>query len=448
MLAHAIALGARNQKSQKDLEIETTNYLRSKTMFQPAKLDLNQILRRFRDSNSIAHAPEGKASLNFGRAVSLGVLLAILFMAVGATLAFGVPTVYKKGTTVKAPGIQPGYVIANLPDGQTYAIDVQGNFAKTWASPIAGTTLGYTRPLDNKNLLAFITKTGTNQAAEFTQAGAVVWQYTETGDRTYHHDLTRLPNGNTLIVCSRQVTYLNISDKVLTDDCLLEVDTNGNTVFTWQTADHFDEFGFTDSDKVLISNGAGDWAHMNSAEIVPANANSGDSRFKPGNIIVSYRYLNMVIIVDPSTGSIVWKADNITIGQHDAIMIKNGLPGAGNIMIFDNGQNNVANHPGVVPGRLNSRIVELNPLDLSIVSSYDASKSGVPIWMFLGSFVGSSQKLPNGNILINEGPDGRIFEVTAAGALVWEWVNGVANAVTKSTLVYRAEKVALNWLQP
>jgi hypothetical protein len=117
-------------------------------------------------------------------------------------------------------------------------------------------------------------------------------------------------------------------------------------------------------------------------------------------------------------------------------------------MIWDNGQNNVGNHPGVVPGRIYSRIVELNPLDLSIVKQYDASQSGVPIWMFFGAIVGSSQRLPNGNLLIDEGPDGRIFEVTSAGALVWEWVNGIANAITKSTLIYRAEKVPPHWLQP
>jgi hypothetical protein len=415
-------------------------------MSQPAKLDPNGILRHLRDPNSIARATESNVSLKFRLSVSLSVLLAIMFMSVGATLAFGIPTVFKRGTTIKVKGVTPGYVIANLPDGNTYAINVNGKFAKTWTSPVAGTTLGYTRPLDNGNLLAFITKTGTYEAAEFTQAGAIVWQYTETGDRTYHHDLARIPNGNTLIVCSRQVTYLNISSKVLTDDCLLEVDPNDNIVFTWQTADHFDDFGFSDAAKALIAAQAGDWAHMNSAEIVPAN-NYHDARFKPGNIIVSYRYLNMVIIVDPSTGSIVWQTSNITIGQHDATMLKNGLPGAGNILIFDNGMTNVGDNPGVTPGRLYSRVVEMNPLDFSIAYEYNASLSGYPIYWFYGSFVGSAQRLPNGNTLIDEGPDGRIFEVTAAGQLVWEWVNPIASA-TASTLVYRAEKVPLNWLLP
>ena len=376
-------------------------------------------------------------------------LLMILSITLGAGFAFGVPTVFKTGTTIKKPGAMPGYVIVNLPDGNSYAIDVSGKFARTWTSPVVGSTLGYTRPLPTGNLLALLVQTGVNQAAEFTQGGTVVWQYIETGDRTFHHDITRMPNGNTLIVCSRQVTYSGISSKVLTDDCLLEVDKDGNTVFTWQTADHFAEFGFSDVAKTLIANNAGDWAHMNSAEVIPEN-NYHDPRFRKGNFIISYRYLNMLIIVDPTTGSIVWQNSNVTIGQHDATMIKGGLSGQGNILVFDNGMSNVINNPGPVSGRLNSRVLELNPLDGSIVKSYDESQSGHPIWWFYGPFVGSAQRLSNGNTFIDEGPDGRLFEVTSTGDIVWEWMNGIIGQGTQgpTNLIYRAEKVPLEWLLP
>ena len=136
----------------------------------------------------------------------INVLLAVVSLSVGTNFAFGIPTVFPKGLSLNKAGVQSGYVIVNLPDGKTYAIDVNGKFAKVWTSPVADTTLGYTRPLDNGNLLAFVGhNAGLSQAVEFTQAGAIAWQYTDAADRTFHHDLTRLANGNTLIVCSRVV---------------------------------------------------------------------------------------------------------------------------------------------------------------------------------------------------------------------------------------------------
>ena len=48
--------------------------------------------------------------------------------------------------------------------------------------------------------------------------------------------------------------------------------------------------------------------------------------------------------------------------------------------------------------------------------SIDASR-------FYSPFVSSAQRLPNGNTLITEGSDGRIFEVTRNHELVWEYIS-------------------------
>src|SRR5262249_56266412 len=52
---------------------------------------------------------------------------------------------------------------------------------------------------------------------------------------------------------------------------------------------------------------------------------------------------------------------------------------------------------------------------------------GAIVWRFQpsGFFAptgGTAQRLPNGNVLVPSTRGGRVFEVTAAGALVWEWV--------------------------
>jgi hypothetical protein len=40
---------------------------------------------------------------------------------------------------------------------------------------------------------------------------------------------------------------------------------------------------------------------------------------------------------------------------------------------------------------------------------------------FFAPFISGAQRLPNGNTLVNQGPAGRVFEVTRDGAIVWEY---------------------------
>ncbi len=75
----------------------------------------------------------------------------------------------------------------------------------------------------------------------------------------------------------------------------------------------------------------------------------GDERFKPENIIFDSREANFLAIIEKATGNIVWKigpdfqydekakAIGNIIGPHMTHMIPQGLPGAGNILVFDNG---------------------------------------------------------------------------------------------------------------
>jgi len=53
-----------------------------------------------------------------------------------------------------------------------------------------------------------------------------------------------------------------------------------------------------------------------------------------------------------------------------------------------------------------------------IVWQYTGESSGRPVWSFFSSFVSSAQRLPNGNTLIDEGMNGRIFQITRDGDIV------------------------------
>ena len=91
--------------------------------------------------------------------------------------------------------------------------------------------------------------------------------------------------------------------------------------------------------------------------------------------------------------------------QHDATLLPNG-----NILFFANGI-----HREVNPY---SRVIELDPESGEKRWEY----IGSPIWTFFSPNISGVQRFPNGNTLICEGINGRVFEVTAQGEIVWEYI--------------------------
>ena len=79
-----------------------------------------------------------------------------------------------------------------------------------------------------------------------------------------------------------------------------------------------------------------------------------------------------------------------------------------------------------------SRVIELDPLTQEIVWSYSGSHER-PLY---SNFLGSCQRLPNGNTLITESTRGRAIEVTADGEAVWEYFN--PERVTVQEIAYIA----------
>ena len=145
------------------------------------------------------------------------------------------------------------------------------------------------------------------------------------------------------------------------------------------------------------------------------------------------------------------------IGQHHAHMIPEGLPGAGNILVFDNGgwAGYGAPNPGSPTGFQNalrdySRVLEFDPTTLSIVWQYTPLEAGfikpVDANRFYSPFISSAQRLPNGNTLIAEGSGGRIFEVTAEHETVWEYISPYWGKQMNINMVYRAYRVPYEWI--
>jgi hypothetical protein len=365
--------------------------------------------------------------------IALVVFLALyLYLPWTSDTVHGYPTCYPTGTTILDPEKAcNGYTLFAAVDSisnqkEIVLINMVGNIVHRW-NPEA--SFGYAKPLPNGNLLAFTWIDSLSGPADDLYCGVIeidwestiVWEYCNPIHSQLHHDFERLENGNTLLLARKELNAPNISSDPVVNDYIVEIRPQGGVVWRWDTCQHFDEFEFRAEAKQMIFNSGGDWAHTNSIQSLPVNPHS-DPAFEEGNILVSQRETNIIFIIDKETGDIVWKIgpdDNLTIGQHDAKMIPDGYPGAGNIIVFDNGGS--AGYPAEF--RSYSRVLEIDPLTREIAWEYDALRSGREALSFFSPRHSGVQRLPNGNTLICESHTGRFFEVAADGEIVWEYVN-------------------------
>ncbi len=288
----------------------------------------------------------------------------------------------------------------------------------------------------------------------------------------------RLNGGQTLLLCHKNLVNPQISDKTLVDDTIIEVDGKGKICWEWVASQHFEEMGFGEEARNTLARdpglkpvggGLGDWMHMNSMSTLGPNRwyDGGDTRFHPDNIIWDGRQTNIIAITAKKTGKIVWQVGpdftatpplrklGQLIGQHHAHLIPRGLPGEGNILVFDNGgaAGYGAPNPGAATGLDNarrdySRVLEFDPTTLEITWQYPPPRQGFggpPLGILYSSFVSAAQRLPNGNTLITEGQGGRIFEVTPEHEIVWEYLSPFTHRRLKFNMIYRAYRLPYEW---
>jgi hypothetical protein len=201
------------------------------------------------------------------------------------------------------------------------------------------------------------------------------------------------------------------------------------------------------------------WLHINTISELGENHwyDKGDGRFNPHNIILDSRQASFMAIIDRDTGKIVWRIGpdyskdtevgkklGPIIGMHNAHMIPKGLPGEGNILVFDNGGYAGYGLLGLPIRylRFYSRVIEFNPVTYDIVWEYE--KKDNP--RFYSDRISGAQRLPNGNTLICEGSRGRVFEVTQEKNIVWEYVYPGKNGDFTNNDVYRAYRVPPEWV--
>ncbi|MDP8222895.1 MAG: aryl-sulfate sulfotransferase [Candidatus Lernaella stagnicola] len=377
-------------------------------------------------------------------------------------------------------GVSPGYTLFSPMLGfQTYLIDELGRVVNQWETNHTPGNSEYLLP--DGNLL----RTGKMLQNNFMAGGAggilqllswdneILWEF-EHADASHlqHHDVAPLPNGNILVIAWEKKTEsqaiaagrdpARIREREIWSERVFEVEptgtSGGNIVWEWRLWDHLVQdrdagqanYGVVSEHPELIDinypydDSLADVFHLNTVYYVE----------EFDQIILSSRHFSEVWVIDHSTttaeasghsggnsdkgGDLLYRwgnpeaygmgdATRFFYGQHDSQRIEEGIPGAGNILVFNNGVGR--------SWERYSTVDEFTP-PLQADGSYTrtAGEAFGPdelVWSYIAPEPGDLyslnvsgvQRLPNGNTLVCSGNQGEIFEVTPDGQMVWIYIN-------------------------
>ncbi len=444
------------------------------------------------------------------QSVALLILAAAILFPI---LVQGDASVYPLGVTIYKPErCWNGYTILSSDEGRL--IDMNGNLVHLWKGPLHHPNKVYPGGYLLASTAAW--KQGRQDAIQIQVrdfSDNVLWKFDRWQEgkanegqgmmwlSRQHHDMQikgnpagyYIPNSNSLDISKGTLLALghyNVqNDRInksvrLIDDVVYEVDiAAGKITWTWKAAEHLDEMGFDEAALKGMQSYQGkprgdgdgfDWFHQNCVSYLGPNKwfDQRDARFHPDNIILDSREAGLLAIVDHRSGKIVWRTGPYyrdgddkklgwIIGPHHTHMIPRGLPGEGNILLFDNGgQSGYGPPTDIAPNgisvmrRAYSRVLEFNPVTKDVVWEYAPNnamsnpnqKAGFDLY---SPFISSAQRLSNGNTLITEGSDGRVIEVTGEREVVWEYISPYlwdSSAPAIRNLVYRAYRVPYEWV--
>jgi hypothetical protein len=372
------------------------------------------------------------------------------------------------------PPVVDWTLYTRIDGSSTIATDATGAVVKTWTGASFGASVAYLRP-DGSLVRPCWYTAGTFNAGGrggrvqiFNPAGTLVNDLiVATSQYQQHHDVAMMPNGDILCIVWEQHTQAEgkaagrtTLNNVIWSETIMQIRPTGystfQTVWTWRLWDHLVQDanpalanygsvsgnpGLLDINVGSVTTG-GDWMHMNSIDYNEAR----------DEILFSSRTLSEVFVIDHSTttieaaghaggargkgGDFLYRWGNPANSRrgtatdqyfnvvHSATWIPEGLPNAGDIMAFNNGDRS---------GSANdwSSAVQISPpRDSSgayVVPATAAFGPAAPTWthgsanQFYGGNTqcGAYRTLDNTTLITLTGT-GEVFEVNAAGQRLFQ----------------------------
>ncbi len=223
-----------------------------------------------------------------------------------------------------------------------------------------------------------------------------------------HHSLFQAEDG-TLWVPGR-IVHQDYSQRLASfpvpfdEDTLLNISPQGKILQEISTVDLLEKNNLRSLLHMTIS-AQQDRLHLNSISVFPSNLSKGI--FQPGDIMLSFRNINTVLVFDPHTEIIKYVFTGPFLRQHDPHFIDGNT-----ISLFEN-------HYVDTKNEHYSRIMQISALTNKVTTQF----KGSPEQPFFTRIMGKHQLLANHNILISEPLNGRTFEINDKGEILWEYFN-------------------------
>lgn len=334
---------------------------------------------------------------------------------------------------------------------------------KTWTHSSSEKT-GYSSYLEPGGILwRTVSRSGNSfsggpvcgQVQKVAYDGTILWNFVySTANYCTHHDICPMPNGNVLLISyelksATEVTAAGGSySGAMWPDKIVEVKptgaTTGDIVWEWHTWDHLVQNTKSTAANYQTSildhpelininyNATKDWQHMNGVDYNPildqvafsshnfseiyvidhsttsaeAASHKGGNSGKGGDIL--YRWGNPA-----AYGATGTKILNVT---HDAHWIPEGAPNAGYLVAYNN---NGISSSASCADMVQTPIDGYNYTRTAGAAYEPASYTKRQASGGYNSNMGSSQQLPNGNILICVATAGTINEFSPTGTKLW-----------------------------
>lgn len=305
-----------------------------------------------------------------------------------------------------------------------------------------------------------------------------VWSYElNTSEQLSHHDVALMPNGNILmltweLIDAEELVALGRDPQEIApqgfawNEKIIEVkpifeNNDIEIIWTWKIKDHYVQDFDPDQNNFGIISEHPERFDINLPDLNSPNSHSDldynhfnaiDYNEDLDQILISVRNSDEIWIIDHSTttkeaattkggkygkgGDLLYRwgnpasyqratlADEILFGQHGVHWVKDGIH-KGKILIYNNGNG----RPGQDYSTIELLVPEQNVDGSYPVTTTEPFGPEASEWtygqangeFFYSPFLSNAQFLSNGNLLINAGSPGNIFEITPDKELVWQY---------------------------